>query len=56
MPGLRLTLDQVHRFCGIDTPSCAEVLEELMHEHFLCRKPDGRYARLGDGCPSRSES
>jgi hypothetical protein len=51
MPGLRLTADQVHRLCGIDTPACSEVLDELVHEHFLCRKPDGRYARMSDGRP-----
>ena len=56
MPGLRLTRDQVHRFCGIDTPACSEVLDALVHEHFLCLKPDGRYARLSDGHPARAES
>ena len=56
MPGLRLTMDQVHRFCGIDTPDCSEVLDELVREHFLCRRPDGQYARLSDGRPARSES
>jgi len=55
MPGLRLTMDQVHRLCGIDTPACSELLDELVHEQFLCIKPDGQYARLSDGrVPSES--
>ena len=52
MPGLRLTIDQVHRFCGIGTPECKDMLEELVHEHFLCVKSDGRYGRVTDGHPA----
>jgi hypothetical protein len=49
MPGLRLTIDQVHRLCGVDRPMCSTVLDELVRENFLCRKSDGSYARLTDG-------
>ena len=48
MPGLRLTKEQINRFCGIES-GCSEVLETLVREHFLCVKPDGRYARVSDG-------
>jgi hypothetical protein len=49
MPGLRLTAQQVHRFCGVDQDACRAVLEVLVTEKFLCAKPDGTYARLTDG-------
>lgn len=51
MPGLRLTIDQVHRLCGVDLPLCSALLDALVEEKFLCVKPDGRYARLTDGQP-----
>ena len=49
MPGLRLTVPQVQRLCGGEGPSCQAVLDLLVEEGFLCRKPDGSYARLTDG-------
>jgi hypothetical protein len=49
MPGLRLTMDQVHRLCGVERVMCSEVLAALVQEHFLCVKPDGSYARVSDG-------
>lgn len=51
MPGLRLTAQQVHRFCGVDRDTCRAVLEELVSEKFLCVKPDGTYVRLTEGRP-----
>jgi hypothetical protein len=48
MPGLRLTAQQVHRFCGVDQDACRTVLDILVSEQFLCAKPDGTYARLTD--------
>jgi hypothetical protein len=54
MPGLRLTMDQVHRLCGVERVMCSEVLEALVQEHFLCVKPDGSYARVSDGRPPRA--
>lgn len=49
MPGLRLTTDQVHRFCGVEKGMCSELLDALVQEHFLCVKPDGSYARVSEG-------
>jgi hypothetical protein len=51
MPGLRLTIIQVHRLCGVELPLCSAVLDALVREDFLCVKPDGSYARLTDGQP-----
>jgi hypothetical protein len=53
MPGLRLTVDQVHRLCGVERRLCSDVLDVLVREQFLCLKSDGSYARLSDGQPSR---
>lgn len=49
MPGLRLTLAQAQRFCGVDRALCERTLNELVDMKFLCIKPDGTYARLADG-------
>jgi hypothetical protein len=49
MPGLRLTLDQAHRLCGVERALCQAILEGLVEAKFLCKKPDGAYARLCDG-------
>jgi hypothetical protein len=53
MPGLRLTVEQVHRLCGVERRLCADVLDALVREEFLCLKSDGSYARLSDGQPAR---
>ena len=49
MPGLRLTAEQVHRFCGVEEKTCRAVLDVLVTEKFLCTKSDGTYARLTEG-------
>ena len=49
MPGLRLTVPQATRLCGGEETSCQAVLDRLVEERFLCRRPDGTYARLTDG-------
>jgi hypothetical protein len=49
MPGLRLTVPQAHRLCGGEEASCQAVLDRLVEERFLSRRPDGTYARLTDG-------
>ncbi len=49
MPGLQLTMDQVHRLCGVDRPMCSAVLDALVQERFLCVTADGRYGRVSDG-------
>ena len=49
MPGLRLTLEQAGRLCGVERTLCQMVLDSLVDEKFLCVNPDGHYARLTDG-------
>jgi hypothetical protein len=48
MPGLRLTVQQVQRLCGIEAAICKTMLDELVDAEFLCVKPDGRYSRAAD--------
>jgi hypothetical protein len=49
MPGLRLTLEQAQRLCGVERALCKMVLDALVDEKFLSVKSDGGYARLTDG-------
>jgi hypothetical protein len=49
MPGLRLTVAQTQRLCGVDHVRCQDVLDALVAVRFLRRHPDGSYSRLGDG-------
>jgi hypothetical protein len=49
MPGLRLTVEQVQRLCGIARAICSVVLDTLVEANFLCPKSNGAYARLTDG-------
>jgi hypothetical protein len=49
MPGLRLTLEQAQRLCGVERALCEQLLHVLVDTKFLCVKPDGTYARLTDG-------
>ena len=49
MPGLRLTLAQVQRLCGIERTICQRVLDTLVETRFLYLKADRTYARLTDG-------
>jgi hypothetical protein len=49
MPGLRLTLAQAQRLCGVERALCEMVLDALVDEKFLCVKSDGAYARMTDG-------
>ena len=53
MPGLRLTLEQAHRFCGVERALCKMVLDALVDDKFLCVRSDGAYSRLTDGEMSR---
>jgi DNA-binding IclR family transcriptional regulator len=48
MPGLRLTLRQIHRFCGLEPAACSAAINVLVEERFLSANPDGTYARLTD--------
>ena len=54
MPGLRLTVAQAGRLWGLDPPACVDVLDRLITERFLQRRPDGTYARLTDGLPAQA--
>jgi hypothetical protein len=54
MPGLRLTAAQAGRLWGLDAPACVDVLERLITERFLQRRPDGTYARPTDGWPAQT--
>lgn len=49
MPGLRLTLDQVQRLCGVEQMLCQAVLDALVDAKFLCVKSNGAYSRLTEG-------
>jgi hypothetical protein len=49
MPGLRLTLEQAQRLCGVEPMLCKTVLDALVEAKFLCVKPNGTYARAIDG-------
>lgn len=53
MPGLRLTLEQAQRLCGVERALCKAVLDALVADKFLCVKPGGAYARLTEGLISR---
>jgi hypothetical protein len=54
MPGLRLTLEQVQRLCGVERTLCQAVLGALVDAKFLCVKSNGAYARVTDGEVPRS--
>ena len=49
MPGLRLSVRQVQRLCGVDETVCQAVLDALVDVQFLRVNRDGTYARVTDG-------
>jgi hypothetical protein len=49
MPGLRLTLEQAQRLCGVERMLCKQVLDALVEAKFLRLRSDGAYARVMDG-------
>jgi hypothetical protein len=49
MPGLRLTLDQARRLCGVEQALCQMVLDALVDEGFLRVNSHGHYARVTTG-------
>jgi hypothetical protein len=49
MPGLRLTMAQAQRLCGLEEMLCASVLDSLVVAKFLDRDQDGVYTRVTDG-------
>jgi hypothetical protein len=48
MPGMRLTLRQAQRLCGVERQVCERVLQELVRAGFLYVSADGSYARVTD--------
>ena len=46
MPGMRLTLAQAQRVCGVERALCQTVLDALVDERFLCVKSNGAYTRV----------
>ena len=44
MPGLQLTVTQACRLWQVDTRTCEMLLEQLVHEDFLCKTEKGAYA------------
>src|SRR5262249_9952524 len=49
MPGLRLSVAQIERLCGVDRIVCHAVLDVLVDARVLRVNADGTYARLTDG-------
>ena len=49
MPGLRLTVEQVQRLCGIEKRVCQSILDALVEAGFLYANGEGMYARLTEG-------
>ena len=45
MPGMRLTLPQIERLCGIDASACVAVVNALLDLKFLSANGDGTYSR-----------
>jgi len=48
MPGLTLTLAQARRLWSLDTPTCSEVLSQLVETGYLCRNASGAFCRATD--------
>ena len=53
MPGMRLTLAQVQRLCGVERHVCEQALRELVDAGFLHVATDGSYARVTDDVSRR---
>jgi hypothetical protein len=49
MPGMRLTVEQAERLCGLERALCQLMLDSLVDANFLCLKSNGAYARSTDG-------
>jgi hypothetical protein len=46
MPGMRLTVEQVQRLCGVERTLCQAVLDSLVDTKFLWVKPNGMYGAI----------
>jgi hypothetical protein len=55
MPGLRLTVSQAQRLCGVDPAICKAILEVPLHQAgWVLRPIDGRrVSSIGASCRSR---
>ena len=49
MPGLRLTVEQAQRLCGVERALCKAMLDALVASRFLSVKPNGTYGRVSEG-------
>ncbi len=49
MPGLRLTVAQAERLCGVEQTLCRAVLDALVDAGFLVVTPTGVYGRATEG-------
>jgi len=49
MPGMRLTLSQVQRLCGVERAMCAWALDSLVATGFLRVNADATYGRSTEG-------
>ena len=52
MPGMKLTIKQIQRLCGIEPKMCKMVLDALVNARFLRLNSDGTYVRLTEGSTS----
>ena len=52
MPGMRLTIEQIQRLCGIEPRMVKPVLDALVKASFLRLNSDGTYVRLTEGSAS----
>jgi hypothetical protein len=52
MPGMKLTIEQIQRLCGIEPRACRLVLDALVKASFLRLNSDGTYVRLTEGSGS----
>ena len=48
MPGLQLSCRQAQRLFHLSEPTCSALLDVLVRDKFLARRPDGRYARIAE--------
>jgi len=55
VPGLRLTVEQARRLCGVQGALCQCALDTLVDTEFLRVKSDGAYARSADSSRGRRE-
>lgn len=47
MPGLKLTLAQIARLCGLSKDVCEPAVSLLVHRGFLAARADGSFMRHG---------